>query len=108
MIHFEFTVLIRRSVHMSVLLYVHQKRDNFSSPFTYLHSRVAPPPLTNFVFILCFLTAFIVTSRPQLFSRERGGALKKPIPILLLVKGAPLHALYLISSIGYKLSITFN
>ena len=43
--------------------------------YTFLHSKVAPP-LTNFaIFHLCFLTAFIVTSRPQLFSRERGGAL---------------------------------
>ena len=29
MIHFEYTVLIRGSVHLSVLLYVHQKREVF-------------------------------------------------------------------------------
>ena len=58
-----------------VLLYVHRKTDDFSLSLTFLHSKVAPPPLTNFViYPLCFLTAFIVTSRLQLFSRERGGA----------------------------------
>ena len=47
------------------------------------HSKVAPPSLTNFIiYPLCFLTAFVVTSWPQLFSRERGGASDKKSPDL--------------------------
>ena len=42
-----------------VLLYVHLKRDTFPSPVTFVHTKVAPPSLTNFViYPLCFLTAY--------------------------------------------------
>ena len=60
----------------------------FPSPFIYLHNKVSPPPpLTNFViYPLCFLTAFVMMSWPQLFSRKRGGASdKKPRLIQLCV-----------------------
>ena len=50
------------------LLYVHQKRGEFS-PSLYLTA------LTNFVtYTLCFLTAFPSDVMSQLFGRERGGA----------------------------------
>ena len=40
----------------------------YPSPFTCVQGKVAPP-LTNFIiYPLCFLTAYIVTSQPQLFS----------------------------------------
>ena len=66
MIHFEYTVLIRRSVHMSVLLYVHQKRYAFSFSFYLRSHQGSNPPLTNFV--NCFLTAYKMTSRPSVLA----------------------------------------
>ena len=43
---------------------------------TTVQTKVArPPPLTNLaIYPLCFLTAYTVTSQPQLFSRKGGGA----------------------------------
>ena len=39
LIHFGYTVLIRISVHMSGLLYVHMRKTTFSlSPFTFVHT----------------------------------------------------------------------
>ena len=74
MIDFGYGVLIRGSVHMSILLCVHQKRETFS-PSLFLTSLQGSTPLANFVtYPHCFGTAFTsdITSKPN--SREKGGA----------------------------------
>ena len=60
------------------VLTIYNEREMIFSLSLYLPSQQGSTPLTNFViYPLCFLTAFIMTSRPQLFSRERGGASDK-------------------------------
>ena len=78
---FGYGVLIRRSVHMSVLLCVHQKRET-SSPLLFLILlQGSTPPLTNSVTSPhCFGTAFTSDVTSQLNSREREGALDSKNP----------------------------
>ena len=84
MIHFGYAVLISRSVHMSGFLSV-----LFPSPFTFVHTKVASPPLTKFIiYSICFLTAYKMTSCPSTFASAPlpQGRIQKPKPMLLLMK----------------------
>ena len=77
MVQFGFRIL------MSVLLCVHQKRENFSPLLFSTLLQGSNPPLTNFVtYPHCFGTAFTSDITSQLNSRERF-RLKKPRPLLL-------------------------
>ena len=82
MIEFGYGVLIRGSVQMLVLLYVHQKRENFSPSlfFTLLQGSFVTYPH-------CFGTAFTSNVTSQLNSREREGASdsKNPDPYYCLI-----------------------
>ena len=72
MIQFDYIVSIRGSVHMFGLLYVHQKRDNFSPSFFVNSLQGSTPSLANLItHPLCFLTAFCSDIKSQLFSWER-------------------------------------
>ena len=66
MIQFEYTVLIRGFVHMSVLLCVHQKREAIRVLRLPVAGQGSTPPLTNFLtYPLSFSVCIIcnVTSR---------------------------------------------
>ena len=72
---FGYGVLIRESVHMSVLLYMHQKRENFSPSLFFTLFQGSTPPFTNFITCPhCFGTAFTSDVTPQSNSWEKGGA----------------------------------
>ena len=59
MVHFGYTVLIRRSVYMSVLLCVHLKNDVFSLSLPSPLCQGNTLSLTNVVtYLQCFLTAY--------------------------------------------------
>ena len=62
-------------IEQYVLLYVHQKRENFSPSLFFTLFQGSNPPLTNFfTYPHCFVTAFTSDVTSQLNSRERGGA----------------------------------
>ena len=63
------------SVHMFGLLYVHQKREDFSHSLYLSSLQGSTPSITNFIiYPLCFVTAFCSDVTSQLFSMEKGGA----------------------------------
>ena len=71
----EEIILIRGSVRMFELLYVHKKREDISPSLSITSLQDSTLPLTNFfTYPLCFLTAYSSDVKSQLFSRESGGA----------------------------------
>ena len=58
MIHFGYTVLIRRSVHMSVYSMYTRKGKIFPPPFAYLCSKVTPPS-----HYFCYLFIYLLGSK---------------------------------------------
>ena len=74
-IDFEYVVLIRGSVHMSVLLCVHQKREAVCALPLPVTRQGSTPPLTNFVIDpLCFTGYTFGDVMSQLFILKGGGA----------------------------------
>ena len=70
MIQFGYVVLIRRSVYMSLLLYVHQKRDAFSLSLSLPSHQGSLLSLPNFVtYPVCFLTAYKMMSCPSFLAQ---------------------------------------
>ena len=63
-----------------------RKEKIFPSPFTYVHSKVAPPLSLFSFYPLCFLTALCCDVTSQLFTRERGGVLGLKNPDLYYFK----------------------
>ena len=73
--YFEYLVLIRGSVHMSILLCVHQKREAVCALPLPVTSQGSTPSLTNFViYPLCFTGYTFCDVMSQLFSLKGGGA----------------------------------
>ena len=82
MVHFGYTVLIRRSVYLSVLLCVHIKKEVFSLSLLYLLYQGNTLSLTNVItYPHCFLTTYKSLCASVRFSWDVG--FKKPRPILL-------------------------
>ena len=77
MIEFGYAVLIRGSVHMSILLYVHRKREAICA--LRLPVTGQGPPLTNCITYPLYFTPYIICER------GRGIGFKKPRPILLIL-----------------------
>ena len=75
MIDFKYVVLIRSSVHMSVLLYVHQKGEAICALLFPVTRQGSISTLTNFViYPLCFTGYSFCDVTSQLTSLKGGGA----------------------------------